>query len=133
MKKQYTEADVLDFNQRHLDKFHQTEVRNRLLFITDCLKPELAEKVKAYARRIGYREQNIFVVGGPTAVVSKLKEFNYPAFIGIACPSLILQTEKRLENVCAQAIPLTSFNCPIDRSPGASEVDAKEVVRILNL
>lgn len=133
MKKQYTVDDVLAFNLKHLEKFRQTGIRDRLLFITDCLRPELAQKVKAYALRIGYREQHIFVVGGPTAVISKLKEFNYPAFIGIACPSLILQTEERLENICAQAIPLFSSKCPINQPTGESEVDLKELVRILSL
>lgn len=133
MKKQYTEADVLDFNQRHLEKFRQTEIRNRLFFIAHCLRPELTELAKKSARRIGYPKEHIFVVGGFTAVTLKLKEFNYPPFVGLACPREILQAEENLETICAQAIPLFSFKCPIDQPIGESEVNLKEMVRILNL
>lgn len=137
MKKVYKAQDVAGFNQQKQEDFQKTEIKDRLIFISHCLKPTLIEGVIDLALKLGYKKKYIFIVGGFTSVEEKLREFKNPPFIGIACPREIIQGGEALNNFCAQAIVLTVFKCPIikigELTQGESEVNLEEVEKILQI
>ena len=140
MKKIYTAQEVRGFNQKYQENFQKSEIKDRLVFLSHCLKPALIEEITSLALSLGYQKEHIFIVGGFTAVEEKLKEFKNPPFIGIACPREIIQGRESLNetnNINAQAAALTFFRCPFIKLgqavEGESEVDVEEAKRILSL
>lgn len=135
--KKYTAEKVLKYNRRHQKNFKKTEIKNRFIFISHCLKPALIEKVVSLALKLGYQKEHILIIGGFTTVAETLKQFDNPPFIGIACPREIIQGGEALNNFCAQAVALSIFKCPIikigEPARGESEVDLGEVEKILKL
>jgi hypothetical protein len=110
-------------NDRERERFVKVPYKNRMLFLSHCIRAELRDELHRFAEGLGYK---VHVVGGGSIVHKIIMEEKPEAVLGIACePELTMAVEK-LE------LPLHVVLLDIDGCKDTT-VNVEEAKRVISL